>query len=56
MSSHTKPNYVGLMCEPCQTDWTVWVRLTLDLQPCEPPEDADKDDDWGDEDEDAEAS
>jgi len=51
-----KPNYVSMWCESCRHGWTAWVRLTLDLQPCEPPEDADKDDDWGDEDEDAEAS
>ena len=49
--SLTKPNYVGLVCEACQKDWTVWVRLTLDLQPCDPPEDAneDEDDDDGEE-------
>ena len=50
-----KPNYVSMWCESCQHGWTAWVRLTLDVQPCDPPEDADEDD-WGDEGEDAEAS
>ena len=38
-----KPNYVSMWCESCQHGWTAWVRLTLDLQPCEPPEEEDED-------------
>lgn len=41
----TKPNHVAMWCESCQHGWTAWVRLTLDVQPCEPPEEEDEDED-----------
>lgn len=46
-----KPNHVGMWCESCKHGWTAWVRLTLDVQPCEPPEEEDEDEDGDYEDE-----